>query len=122
MREQIAINLFMVAVAATFFIGFWLVNLAFGIWQNVGILKGKFEPDRIRKSAIQTAVLAAGLALFCILITTYPHFLTYCGVAIPEEYIDLFSITAILLLFIYPTWVYLKDAYEKLQSILGGKE
>lgn len=123
MREEILNNLETTAAAAAFFIGFWLVNTIFGIWRNVGLRREGFDPAKVRRGVGQAGVLTCGLSLFSALITTYPYFLARCGVAVPDEYAECFSSAAILLLFIYPTLVYMKDAYAKLKEILGvGKE
>ena len=45
-------------------------------------------------------------------ITLVPVFLNYVGLVIPEEFIELFSILAIVALFTKSIYIYVKQAYD----------
>lgn len=90
-----------------------------GMYFNIKIKKQKISKKKLITSGIKLACVVIGITLMCIVITTLPMFISYVGISIPDQYMEIFSNLIIVIAFVYATCQYIKDAYEKLKEILG---
>lgn len=112
-------NLMHIGIGVGLFIVAYLSNMAYSIYYNVKLLNQQFEWEKVLDSVIKVLAFAIGTTLLCVGITFIPIFADYVGLTISEEYQEVFSNLAILLVFIVSACRYLVEAYGKLKNILN---
>lgn len=112
-------NLYYVGIGVGIFLISYLSNMAFGIWYNVRVLEESFDWKKIAKSALKVLAVGVGIALLTIAITLVVPFAQLAGVPIPEEYGEIVSIIAILVICLRASLTYIKEAWTKMSDILS---
>ena len=115
-------NLKNTAFAMLIFVGAYVANMLFSLWFNIKLLNQKFEPSRIKESALKIATFVVGLILLVTIVTAIPLFCEYVGLDLPEEYIEVFTNLAIIGITIYVSISYAKEAFDKFKAILHYEE
>ena len=118
MIDAIILALSQVGQAALLFVIAYLSNCLFGVYFNVKVLREKFSWQRLALSLVKILVFSAGMALLTIVIAALPIFANAVGWGIPEEYINVFSVVAIVFTFLRVAAKYTLEAFGKLYSIL----
>ena len=111
-------NLYYVGIGVGIFVIAYLSNMAFGIWYNVKVLEESFDWRKIVKSALKVICVGFGIALLTIAITLIVPFAQLAGVPIPDEYADIVSIIAILVVCLKASLYYIKEAWTKMNDIM----
>ena len=111
-------NLYYVGIGVGIFLISYLSNMAFGIWYNVRVLEESFDWKKISKSALKVLAVGVGIALLTIAITLVVPFAQLAGVPIPEEYGEIVSIIAILVICLRASLTYIKEAWTKMGDIM----
>lgn len=111
-------NLYYVGIGVGIFLISYLSNMAFGIWYNVRVLEESFDWKKIAKSALKVLAVGVGIALLTIAITLVVPFAQLAGVPIPEEYGEIVSIIAILVICLRASLIYIKEAWTKMGDIM----
>ncbi len=111
-------NLYYVGIGVGIFLISYLSNMAFGIWYNVRVLEESFDWKKIAKSALKVLAVGVGIALLTIAITLVVPFAQLAGVPIPEEYGEIVSIIAILVICLRASLTYIKEAWTKMGDIM----
>lgn len=112
-------NLYYVGVGVGIFVIAYLSNMLFGIWYNVRVLEEAFDWKRIVKSLLKVLAVGFGIALLTIAITLIVPFAQLAGVPIPEEYEEIMSIIAILVICLRASLSYIKEAWTKMNDIMN---
>ena len=112
-------NLYYVGIGVGIFALAYLSNMFFGIWYNVKILEEAFDWRRIVKSLLKIIAVGAGIALLTISVTLIVPFAQLAGVPIPEEYGEVVSIIAILVICLKASLAYIKEAWTKMDDIMN---
>lgn len=112
-------NLYYVGIGVGIFALAYLSNMFFGIWYNVRVLEEAFDWKRILKSLLKVIAVGAGIALLTIAITLIVPFAQLAGVPIPEEYGEVVSIIAILVICLKASLTYIKEAWTKMNDIMN---
>ena len=118
MIDAIIVALSQVGQAALLFILAYLTYCLFGVYFNVKVLQEKFSWRRLALSAVKIVVFSLGMALLTIVIAALPVFANSVGWGIPEEYINVFSVVAIVFTFLRVAAKYTLEAFGKLYNIL----
>lgn len=122
MLELLYINLIYIGIAMGLLAVSWLSNFAFSLYYNIKLLSEPFDWDRIKTGVLKLIAVVAGTGLLVVVITFVPIFLQYVGVEIPDDYVQFFSVLAIVALFAKSIYTYIKQAYETLNGILEFKK
>ena len=115
---QIMINLSYMGLALLFLIGAWLANFIPSIYTNIAILQQPWDRGRLFKGLLKIFILALGLSVFTVVVTSIPVFFVYMGAKLPDGFETTFSIVAIVASFFVFVVDYLKKSLEKLRNIL----
>lgn len=112
-------NLCYVGVGVAIFVVAYLSNMLFGIWYNVKILEEAFDWKRIVKSLLKIIAVGVGIALLTVAVTLIVPFAQLTGMPIPEEYEEVVSIIAILIICLRASVTYIKEAWTKMNDIMN---
>lgn len=113
-------NLEKVGMGVALFLGAYLSNMCLGAWRNVKIEGYDFDWKLIAQSAVKFVVLGAGIGLMAIVVSLLPEYMTYVGIDITDETMQVLDSLVIITAFVGASCKYVKDAYEKLKDILGA--
>jgi len=118
MIEQIVTNLIWVGYAMGILSIAWLSNFVLSIYCNIKVLNELFDIKRMISGIEKLLALCIGIGLLSLVITVFPIYMAYVGIPIAEEYISVFSIGTIVVLFGNSTIKYTTQAYNTLKDIL----
>jgi hypothetical protein len=113
-------NLEKVGIGVLLFLGAYLSNICLGVWRNVKIEGYDFDWKLIVQSAVKFVVLGIGIGLMSIVVSVLPEYMTYVGIDITDEVMQVFDSIVIVTAFMTAAAKYVKDAYTKLKDILGA--
>lgn len=113
-------NLEKVGIGVLLFLGAYLSNICLGIWRNVKIEGYDFDWKLVAQSAVKFVVLGIGIGLMSIVVSILPEYMTYVGIDITDEAMQVFDSIVIVTAFMTAAVKYVKDAYAKLKDILGA--
>lgn len=113
-------NLEKVGIGVLLFLGAYLSNICLGVWRNVKIEGYDFDWKLIAQSAVKFVVLGVGIGLMSVVVSVLPEYMTYVGIDITEEAMQVFDSIVIVTAFMTAAVKYVKDAYTKLKDILGA--
>lgn len=113
-------NLEKVGIGVLLFLGAYLSNICLGVWRNVKIEGYDFDWKLIAQSAVKFVVLGVGIGLMSVVVSVLPEYMTYVGIDITDEAMQVFDSIVIVTAFMTAAVKYVKDAYTKLKDILGA--
>lgn len=113
-------NLEKVGIGVLLFLGAYLSNICLGVWRNVKIEGYDFDWKLIAQSAVKFVVLGIGIGLMSVVVSILPEYMTYVGIDITDEAMQVFDSIVIVTAFMTAAVKYVKDAYAKLKDILGA--
>ena len=113
-------NIEKVGIGVLLFLGAYLSNICLGVWRNVKIEGYDFDWKLIAQSAVKFIVLGIGIGLMSIVVSILPEYMTYVGIDITDEAMQVFDSIVIVTAFMTAAVKYVKDAYTKLKDILGA--
>lgn len=113
-------NLEKVGFGALLFLMAYISNMMLGAWRSVKIEGFEFDWKLIANSVVKFAVLGLGIALLSIVVSVLPAFMTYVGIEIDPETMQIFDSIVIISAFVAACARYVKDAYDKLKEILAN--
>ena len=113
-------NLEKVGIGALLFLGAYMSNVCLGAWRSVKIEGYDFDWKLIGQSLAKFAVLGLGIGLLSIVVSILPVYMTYVGIVIEDEVMDVLDSIVIITAFVVACGRYVKDAYGKLKEILGA--
>lgn len=113
-------NLEKVGIGVLLFLGAYLSNICLGVWRNVKIEGYDFDWKLIAQSAVKFVVLGVGIGLMSVVVSVLPEYMTYVGIDITDEAMQVFDSIVIVTAFMTAVVKYVKDAYTKLKDILGA--
>lgn len=113
-------NLEKVGIGVLLFLGAYLSNICLGVWRNVKIEGYDFDWKLIAQSAVKFIVLGVGIGLMSIVVSVLPVYMTYVGIVIEDETMNVLDSIVIITAFVMACGRYVKDAYSKLKEILGA--
>ena len=119
MIELIISNLEKVGLGVLLFLGAYASNMLLGAWRSVKIEGFEFEWGKIASSLAKFIVLGVGIGLMSIIVSILPFYMTYVGIDIGEETMQIFDSIVIISAFTTAAIKYVKDAYTKLKDILS---
>ena len=112
-------NLEKVGIGALLFLGAYLSNICLGAWRNVKIEGYDFDWRLIAQSLAKYLVLGIGIGLMSIVVSILPEYMTYVGIDVSDEAMQVFDSIVIIAAFMSAAVKYVKDAYSKLKDILS---
>ena len=115
---EILSNLKLVGFGIGLFILAYICNMLFSIYYNISLLKEKFQGKKILDSVIKILVFGLGTATLSISITLIPMFAEYCGIVLPEVYVEVFQSLAIVIVFLITACKYVVESFNKFKLIL----
>lgn len=113
-------NLEKVGFGALLFLMAYVSNMMLGAWRNVKIEGFDFDWKLIANSAVKFAVLCIGIALLSIVVSVLPAFMTYVGIDIADETMQVLDGIVIISAFVVACSRYVVEAYNKLKEILDN--
>ena len=113
-------NLEKVGIGVLLFLGAYLSNICLGVWRNVKIEGYDFDWKLIAQSAVKFIVLGVGIGLMSIVVSVLPVYMTYVGIVIEDETMNVLDSIVIITAFVMACGRYVKDASSKLKEILGA--
>ena len=119
--ELLTVNFIYIGFAMGLLAISWFSNFCLSIFYNIGLLSEPFDWMRFWEGIFKLLAVVLGTGLLVVSVTLVPVFLNYVGLVIPEEFIELFSILAIVALFTKSIYIYVKQAYDTLNGILDFK-
>lgn len=119
--ELLTVNFIHIGFAMGLLAISWISNFCLSTYYNIGLLNEHFEWTRLWAGFLKLFIVVLGTGFLVVSITLVPVFLNYVGLVIPEEFIELFSILAIVALFTKSIYIYVKQAYDTLNGILDFK-
>lgn len=115
----VLLNLEKVGFGVAIFLGAYLSNICLGIWRNVKIEGYEFDWKMIGQSALKFVVLGLGISLMSIVVSVLPEYMTYVGIDIADETMQVMDGIVIVAAFVTAACKYVKDAFQKLKDILS---
>lgn len=115
----VLLNLEKVGFGVAIFLGAYLSNICLGIWRNVKIEGYEFDWKMIGQSALKFVVLGLGISLMSIVVSVLPEYMTYVGIDIADEAMQVMDGIVIVTAFVTAACKYVKDAFQKLKDILS---
>lgn len=115
----VLLNLEKVGFGVAIFLGAYLSNICLGIWRNVKIEGYEFDWKMIGQSALKFIVLGLGISLMSIVVSVLPEYMTYMGIDIADETMQVIDGIVIVTAFVTAACKYVKDAFQKLKDILS---
>lgn len=122
MLELLLNNLIYIGIAMGLLAVSWFSNFSFSLYYNIKLLSEPFDPIRAKSGVLKLVAVVVGTGLLVVVITFVPIFLQYVGVEIADEYVQFFSVLAIVALFTKSIYTYIKQAYDTLNGILEFKK
>lgn len=119
MTDIIINALAQVGQAALLFVATYLANVLFGLYFNIRVLREEFSWRRLLLSLVKIVTFTAGMALLTVAVAALPVFAQSVGWEIPPEYVEVFSVVAIVFTFLRVALKYGLEALNKLYSILN---
>lgn len=113
-------NLEKVGAGVLLFLGSYLSNVCLGAWRSVKVEGYAFDWRMIANSAVKFIVLGVGIALLSIVVSILPAFITYIGIDVADETMQVLDSVVIVAAFVVASCKYVKDAYTKLKEILDN--
>ena len=113
-------NLEKVGIGVVIFLGAYLANIIFGVWNNVKIEGYEFDWKLIANSIVKFIVLGLGIALLTVIVSLVPMYAQYVGIEIEVETMSIIDSIVIIGGFLTATIRYIKDSLDKLSNILGN--
>ena len=115
----VLLNLEKVGIGIAIFLGAYLSNICLGIWRNVKIEGYEFDWKMIGQSVLKFIVLGLGISLMSIVVSVLPEYMTYVGIDIADETMQVMDGIVIVTAFVTAACKYVKDAFQKLKDILS---
>ncbi len=115
----VLLNLEKVGFGVAIFLGAYLSNICLGIWRNVKIEGYEFDWKMIGQSVLKFVALGLGISLMSIVVSVLPEYMTYVGIDIADETMQVMDGIVIIGAFVTATCKYVKDAFQKLKDILS---
>ena len=115
----VLLNLEKVGFGVAMFLGAYLSNICLGIWRNVKIEGYEFDWKMIGQSVLKFIVLGLGISLMSIVVSVLPEYMTYVGIDIADETMQVMDGIVIVTAFVTAACKYVKDAFQKLKDILS---
>jgi hypothetical protein len=115
----VLLNLEKVGFGVAIFLGAYLSNICLGIWRNVKIEGYEFDWKMIGQSVLKFIVLGLGISLMSIVVSVLPEYMTYVGIDIADETMQVMDGIVIVIAFVTAACKYVKDAFQKLKDILS---
>lgn len=115
----VLLNLEKVGFGVAIFLGAYLSNICLGIWRNVKIEGYEFDWKMIGQSVLKFIVLGLGISLMSIVVSILPEYMTYVGIDIADETMQVMDGIVIVTAFVAAACKYVKDAFQKLKDILS---
>ena len=115
----VLLNLEKVGFGIAIFLGAYLSNICLGIWRNVKIEGYEFNWKMIGQSVLKFIVLGLGISLMSIVVSVLPEYMTYVGIDIADETMQVMDGIVIVTAFVTAACKYVKDAFQKLKDILS---
>nr|DAM22858.1 MAG TPA: hypothetical protein [Bacteriophage sp.] len=115
----VLLNLEKVGFGVAIFLGAYLSNICLGIWRNVKIEGYEFDWKMIGQSVLKFIVLGLGISLMSIVVSVLPEYMTYVGIDIADETMQVMDGIVIVTAFVTASCKYVKDAFQKLKDILS---
>lgn len=115
----VLLNLEKVGFGVAIFLGAYLSNICLGIWRNVKVEGYEFDWKMIGQSALKFVVLGLGISLMSIVVSVLPEYMTYVGIDIADETMQVMDGIVIVTAFVVAACKYVKDAFQKLKDILS---
>ena len=116
----VIVNLEKVGIGVVLFLGAYIANIFLGAWANVKIEGYEFDWKLIAQSLIKFVVLGIGVGILSVVVSIVPIYLTYIGIEIGAETLEVIDSMVIIGAFTAATVRYITDAVSKLKTILGG--
>lgn len=113
-------NLEKVGIGVLLFLGAYLSNICLGAWRSVKIEGYDFDWKLIGQSLVKFVVLGLGIGLLSIVVSILPMYMTYVGIVVEDETMNVLDSIVIITAFVMACGRYVKDAYGKLKEILGA--
>lgn len=110
-------NLINVGVALTFFACFWLANFSFSLYYNLGIAKEGFSKKKLINGICKLLALCIGMAFLTFAISILPIFLQHVGIPLPEAWVEVFNVSAMLMVILTGAMSFGKEAIETVMAI-----
>ena len=115
----VLLNLEKVGFVVTIFLGAYLSNICLGIWRNVKIEGYEFDWKMIGQSVLKFIVLGLGISLMSIVVSVLPEYMTYVGIDIADETMQVMDGIVIVTGFVTAACKSVKDAFQKLKDTLS---
>ena len=115
----VLLNLEKVGFGVAIFLGAYLSNICLGIWRNVKIEGYEFDWKMIGQSVLKFIVLGLGISLMSIVVSVLPEYMTYVGIDIADETMQVMDGIVIVTAFVTAACKYVKDAFQKLKDNLS---
>lgn len=112
-------NLEKVGIGVVLFLGAYLSNICLGAWRSVKIEGYDFDWKLVGQSLIKFIVLGVGIGLLSIVVSILPEYMTYIGIDIADETMQVLDSIVIITAFVMAACKYVQDAYSKLKDILN---
>lgn len=112
-------NLEKVGMGVALFLGAYISNICLGTWRNVKIEGYDFDWRLLAQSVVKFIVLGVGIGLMSIVVSILPLYMTYVGIDISDEAMQVFDSIVIVAAFMTAAVKYVKDALSKLKDILS---
>lgn len=104
------------------FILAYLSNMCFSIYYNIKVLGQPWNKEKIKDSGFKILTFGVGTLLMTIATVGIPEFANVIGIALPQEYVEVFGTLAIASVFIICSCKYILEAFSKFKKILGSGE
>lgn len=108
-----------VGIGIALFLCSYVANVCLGAWRSVKLEGYEFDWKLILESVIKFVVLGIGITLLSAVVSVFPMYLSYVGIDISEDAMQVFDSLVIVGAFVSASVRYVTDAYEKLKEILG---
>lgn len=112
-------NLEKVGFGVALFLGAYLSNMCLGAWRNVKIEGYAFDWKLILQSIVKFIVLGVGIGFMSIVVSVLPEYMTYVGIDIADETMQVFDSIVIITAFMTACIKYVKESLQKLKDILS---
>lgn len=121
MPEIILCNLVHIGYASILLAIVWLANFLLGLYYNVAIVHHYSNCKKCLNDVIRFISVCTGVVLLTVAISAFPRFISMVGLAVPDEYVEVTSVLAIITIFAKGIYEYTARAMKKLDSILKSE-
>ncbi len=112
-------NLIMVLGGMGIFVAFWLSNFVMSIYHNTKVLEEVFEWRKMFGGILKLLCICIGSALFTIGVSVLPSYMKWTGLEIPQEYVDVVGVLAIIIVYVSASLYYAKQCIATLKNIFN---